>query len=177
MDQPVYKMPPRTILEVYQNLPEGTRAQLIHNQIYMSPSPTNAHQKVLDIIYRRLGNYVEETKLGETRVAPFDVHLNRGNVYQPDIIFVANDNLPKLQENGFHGAPGLVIEILSPGTWRFDKEDKKDEYERSGVKEYWTVEPGDKTTEGFTLQNGAFERLPSEKGQLLLRLFSLTITF
>jgi Uma2 family endonuclease len=177
MAKPAYTPPPRTILEVYQNLPEGTLAQLIHNQIYMSPSPTNAHQKVLDKIYRRLGNYVEEKSLGETRVAPFDVHLNRRNVYQPDIMFIANENLPELKEDGFHGAPDLVIEILSPGTWRFDKEDKKDEYERSGVKEYWMIDPSDKTTEGFTLQNGEFKLLPSEKGQLTLQLFPFTITF
>lgn len=173
----VYTPPPRTILEVFQNLPEGTLAQLINNQIFMSPSPTNSHQKVLDKIYRQLGNYVEEHQLGETRCAPFDVYLNRKNVYQPDIIFIANENLHKLQENGFYGAPDLVIEILSPGTWRFDKEDKKDEYERSSVKEYWMVEPRDKTTEGFWLHEGAFQTLPSGEGQLSLQLFPLTIHF
>jgi hypothetical protein len=39
------------------------------------------------------------------------------------------------------------------------------------------IEPVDKTTEGFTLQNGAFNLLPSEKGQVPLQLFPLTITF
>jgi Uma2 family endonuclease len=177
MAHPVYTPPPRTILEVYQNLPEGTLAQLINNQICMSPSPTNTHQKVLDKIYRRLGDYVEANQLGETRCAPFDVYLNRRNVFQPDIVFIANKNADKLKENGFHGAPDLIIEILSLGTWRFDKEDKRDEYERSGVKEYWMIEPVDKTTEGFTLHNGAFNLLPSEKGQVPLQLFPLTITF
>jgi len=44
----VYTPPPRTMLEVFKGLPEGTFAQLINNQIFISPSPTNSHQKVLD---------------------------------------------------------------------------------------------------------------------------------
>lgn len=172
-----YIRPPRTMLEVYQSLPEGTLAQLINNQIFMSPSPTNSHQKVLDSIYRQLGNFVEENGLGETRVAPFDVYLNRRNAYQPDIIFIASENLHKLRESGFYGAPDLVIEILSPGTWRFDKEDKRDEYERCGVKEYWMVEPRERTTEGFLLQNGEYTLLPSETGKITLQLFPLQLTF
>ena len=177
MAHPVYTPPPRTILEVYQNLPEGTLAQLINNQICISPAPTNTHQKVLGTIFRQLIDFVEKENLGDVRIAPFDVYLNRRNVFQPDIIFIANKNADKLKENGFHGAPDLIIEILSPGTWRFDKEDKRDEYERSGVKEYWMIEPVDKTTEGFTLQNGAFNLLSSEKGQVPLQLFPLTIAF
>ena len=42
--------PPRTIMEVFQGLPEGTLAELIDNQIYMSPSPIFKHQKVLNQI-------------------------------------------------------------------------------------------------------------------------------
>jgi Uma2 family endonuclease len=38
-----------------------------------------------------------------------------------------------------HGAPDLVIEILSPPTAKYDLEDKKDVYERYGVKEYWQL--------------------------------------
>lgn len=173
----LYTPPPRTILEVYQNLPEGTLAQLINNQIYMSPAPSTLHQRILLRIGRLLSDYAEEQKLGEVFVAPFDVYLNRRNAFQPDIIFIANENLHKLQENGFHGAPDLIIEILSPGTWRFDKEDKKDEYERCGVKEYWMVDPADTSTEGFYLDNAEFKPLPAENGTIALRLFSHTITF
>lgn len=173
----VYTSPPRTILEVYRGLPEGTLAQLINNQIIMSPSPTNSHQKVLGKIFRQLCDFVEGNNLGEVRVAPFDVHFNRKNVFQPDIIFIANDNLHHLKEDGFYGAPDLVIEILSPGTWRVDKEDKKDEYERSGVKEYWMVEPRDKTTEGFVLHNKEYQLVPSETGTITLQLLQCTLTF
>ncbi|MDQ3844290.1 MAG: Uma2 family endonuclease, partial [Bacteroidota bacterium] len=78
-----YTKPPQTMMEVFQSLPEGTRVQLINNQLVMSPAPSDPHQDVLDIIYRRLGDYVEENHLGKTRTAPYDVYLNRKNAYQP----------------------------------------------------------------------------------------------
>jgi Uma2 family endonuclease len=165
------------LLEVYQLLPEGTLAQLINNQIVMSPAPSDRHQEVLDKIYRRLGDFVETNDLGKTRTAPYDVYLNRKNAFQPDIVFIANENLHLIKENGLHGAPDLVIEILSPATWRIDKEDKKDEYERSGVKEYWLVDPADRSTEGFKLVDGEFRALPSEHGKLSLHLLDYTIVF
>ncbi len=173
----VYTPPPRTMLEVFESLPEGTSAQLINNQIYMSPAPTNTHQKVLDKIYRVLGNFVEEQMLGETRPAPFDVFLNSKNVYQPDIIFIANQNLFGLKENGFHGAPDLIMEILSPASMRFDKEDKKEEYEKSGVKEYWIIDPVSKLAEGFYLENKRFVELPSAKGKMHIKLIDFSLIF
>mgnify|MGYP000972401408 CR=1 FL=1 len=38
--------PPRTILQAYRSLPEGTMAQLIQNQIIRSPSPLDRHQRI-----------------------------------------------------------------------------------------------------------------------------------
>ncbi len=90
---------------------------------------------------------------------------------------MATDNLQNLKESGFYGAPDLVIEILSPATWRFDKEDKKDEYERSGVKEYWMIDPADKSTEGFYLENNEFKLLPTSKGSITFKLLNYTIEF
>jgi len=37
--------------------------------------------------------------------------------------------------------PDLAIEIISPSTAYYDLIDKKELYERYGVKEYWLVDP------------------------------------
>lgn len=71
----------------------------------MSPAPSDPHQDKVDIIYRCLGDFVENKKLGKTRIAPYDVYLNRRNVYQPDIVFIATENLHKIKRNGLHGTP------------------------------------------------------------------------
>src|SRR4051812_27994552 len=115
--------PPRTMFEVFESLPEGTLCQLINNILIMSPAPSDPHQKVLGEIFSELLAYTKKNNLGEARVAPYDVYFNRRNIYQPDIIFIANENLRKIKKNGLHGAPDLVIEILSPKTAKYDLED------------------------------------------------------
>jgi hypothetical protein len=41
--------PPKTLLEVYKNLPERTNAQLIENNLVMSPAPKDIHQNLMCI--------------------------------------------------------------------------------------------------------------------------------
>jgi hypothetical protein len=57
--------PPRTLLEVFQALPEGTLAQLIQNELVISPSPLDVHQQVLINIAAILHFHIKQNKLGE----------------------------------------------------------------------------------------------------------------
>jgi Uma2 family endonuclease len=98
-------------------------------------------------------------------------------VYQPDIIFIASKNTGKIHEDGLHGAPDMVIEIVSPGTDKEDKIKKKIVYERCGVKEFWIVDPASKITTGFLLENKAFVPLASEKGVIRFGLLNTEIKF
>lgn len=148
--------PPRTIREVFDRLPEGTLAQLIENQLVMSPSPTENHQKILHIISVRIFNHLEKYKIGEVRIAPYDVHFSEEAVFQPDIIFIRNENIGRIRENGLYGPPDLVVELLSPSTSNYDLNQKKMVYERNGVSEYWIVDPDTKEVQGHFLKDGNF---------------------
>ncbi|MDA7026445.1 Uma2 family endonuclease [Bacillus sp. CLL-7-23] len=55
------------------------------------------------------------------------------------------------------GAPDLVIEIISPATAKIDRLDKRLTYQRSGVKEYWIVDPANQSVEVYLLENGILE--------------------
>lgn len=169
--------PPRTMLEVYQRLPEGTPVQLIQNKLIISPSPLTAHQQVLLNIAYQLKDYIKKHSTGEVFIAPYDVHLDEENVYQPDILFIAKENLHKIKENGFYGAPDLVIEILSPSTAQYDKKEKKAVYEKYGVKEYWIVDPKTKSAEGFSLKDGKFESLANDNQELRLQVLMIVLEF
>lgn len=169
--------PPRTILEVFESLPEGTRCEVINNTLVMSPSPLDTHQKVLGKIFIKLSLVAEENDLGELRIAPYDVHFNGENVFQPDIIFIANENKHKINERGFFGVPDLIIEILSPSNARFDKEEKKRIYEKFGVKEYFIVEPYDKYVMSFALINYKFVLSETKAGIISSKIFDFTIRF
>lgn len=144
------------MLEVFESLPEGTRCEVINNTLVMSPSPLDTHQKVLGKIFIKLSLVAEENNLGELRIAPYDVHFDEENIFQPDIVLIDKANTYKINERGFFGAPDLIIEILSPSNARYNKEEKKRSYEKFGVKEYFIVEPYEKLVTGFVLLNDEF---------------------
>jgi Uma2 family endonuclease len=137
-------------------LPEGTLAELIDGNIYMSPSPIKSHQLVDGRLYAGILSYVEENNLGEVYIAPFDVYLDEAsNAVQPDIIFVAKKNL-SISKDHIHGVPDLLVEVLSPGNMNHDTLRKKELYERFGVKEYWIIDPETRESIGYQLEDGKY---------------------
>lgn len=169
------KRPPRTIREVFLQLPEGTLAQLIDNNIVMSPSPNYTHQTMLNEINFKLQTVVRKKSLGQILVAPMDVYLEERNIFQPDILFISNENRQIIEEDGLHGAPDLIIEILSPGTAKYDLTRKKDVYERCGVKEYWIVDPEKKSAQGYYLKESRFHKIGDDGPTLQSRLLDTTL--
>ncbi len=65
--------PPRTMLEVWESLPEGTLCQLINDKLVMSPAPRDIHQVILNKINIAFSKFLEKSKIGEIRIAPYDV--------------------------------------------------------------------------------------------------------
>ena len=177
MSREVMIQPPRTMMEVFKSLPEGTLVQLIENNLVMSPSPKDRHQETLEEITFQLSAFVRRKKIGKVRFAPYDVYLDEKNAFQPDLVFISNENSYKIQENGLHGAPDLVIEVLSPGTEKYDRKKKKDVYERCGVQEYWIVDPATKEVTGYTLRDGKFAELDMATGVIQSVLLATSLHF
>jgi Uma2 family endonuclease len=171
--------PPETNMEVYKTLPEGTLAEIIDNQIFMSPSPSSKHQKVLNKINNKLYNYLESSGLGEVYTAPLDVYLDEiSNAIQPDIIVVLTQNLRIVNANGhIHGTPDLLIEILSPGNKEYDLVKKKDLYEQFGVEEYWIIDPDTKLALVYHLTNGKYQKIGENIGVLSSPLLNTKVEF
>ncbi len=84
-------------------------------------------------IFFQLLAHLKQNKAGVLRIAPYDVYFSEGNILQPDIIFIANNNLHKIEKTGLKGAPDIVIEILSPSTSHLDMKEKKSIYEQFQV--------------------------------------------
>jgi Uma2 family endonuclease len=171
------KAPPRTMYEVYMGLPEGTSCQLINDHLIMSPSPLDAHQKILIHLASKILTHVEKNELGEVRVAPYDVHLSKVNIFQPDIIFVSTEHAHLIENNGLHGAPDLVVELLSQRTRKYDLEDKKDLYEQYGVKEYFMIEPSNKEVTSFMLNDRKFVQMEAREGVIASNLLQTEFSF
>lgn len=88
--------------------------------------------------------------------APIDVYLEEKETYQPDIIFVARSRLNIIEKDKINGAPDLVVEILSPSTAYYDLKKKFKIYAAHGVKEYWIVDPEEKSVEIYVNREGRF---------------------
>ena len=136
---------------------EGEYFTIIAGERFMSPSPTVFHQHILLNLGMVLQTWVRQSRIGKLGLAPLDVVLGDDEVVQPDLIFVLNEHLDRLTRKNVHGAPDLVIEILSPGSTRLDRVKKRELYARHGVPEYWIVSPGERTVEVLRLQDKQYE--------------------
>ena len=153
----------------------------------MSPTPSRRHQDISLFFSRLFGNFLEG-KDCRVYAAPFDVRLSgefkaslQGSrksevcpdedidtVVQPDISVFCDEN--KLDDRGAVGTPDLVIEILSLSTASKDLKEKFFLYEKSGVREYWIVDPANKTLTVFKPgKNGSYSRGVVYAGDDLLR--------
>src|SRR5436190_20120097 len=148
------QMAPLTIKD-YRLLPEGgPRYQLIEGDLYMAPAPNRFHQDIAGNIYHIIRTYLEKHPRGKVYISPFDVYLDEINAHQPDVVFVAKANRI-LTEAGAEGAPDFVVEVLSRKTAHVDKKPKRRVYARSGVKEYWMVDPASRSIRVYYLQENA----------------------
>jgi Uma2 family endonuclease len=90
----------------------------------------------------RIGGYLTEHPVGEIVLAPFDVVFSQFDVVEPGLLYITAERRKQiLTTQHVRGTPDLVIEVGSPGTRRRDETIKRRLYERSGVVEYWIVDP------------------------------------
>jgi Uma2 family endonuclease len=168
---------PRTILEVWESLPEGTLCQLINNNIVISPSPTDKHQQISGDIFYEMKTIIKNKSLGQLRLAPYDVHFSKKNILQPDIVFIHKENDYLIESKGLFGSPDIVVEILSPSTSHLDLGEKRDIYEHYGVKEYFIVDPSSKNVISLILEGKEFKALEETIGNFYSPILGTTISF
>ena len=135
----------------YMTTPDDKRYQLLDGDLILAPSPTTRHQRILARLFPLLYEFVTSNELGEVFLAPYDVIFANEDVAQPDLLFVSNARSDIITEANIQGAPDLVVEILSPGTARYDRGYKLTLYGRHGVREYWLVDPEAESVEVLTL--------------------------
>ncbi len=125
---------------------EERREELINGKVVMMAPASADHTYISNGILNIFRNYLRGKKC-----IPFGdgllVYLTEKDRFVPDFMVVCDHS--KIKPDGVHGAPDLVVEVLSPGTMRNDKTHKKDVYGRCGVREYWLVSPGDKSVEVY----------------------------
>ena len=85
--------------------------------------------------------------------------FSRFDVVEPDLLYMSTERASKvLTQANVQGVPELVIEIGSPGTRQRDETIKRRLYERSGVSEYWIVDPEIDVVRVYAHGTEGFER-------------------
>jgi len=176
--QNVIKEIPATAVDIYRMLPEGTRCEVIFNELSMLPSPSREHQSILIKLTAVLFQFLSENPIGTLMTAPFDVYFeNLQSVVQPDLFVVLNNDKERIKKNGVYGVPSLIIEIISTNR-AYDTQKKRLLYEQAGVKEYFMIDPDNKKTTLLTLNaSGAYDQTYEATGQLRSSVLNLDIGF
>lgn len=149
---PLPKSNTYTIDDIYA-LPEGQRAELIDGQIYDMAPPSPMHQELVMELSATLRDYIKKNG-GSCKVypAPFAVFLNEDdrNYMEPDISVICDSS--KVDNRGYQGAPDFIIEIVSPSSQRMDYLTKLFKYRTAGVREYWIVNPLQRTVQVYSFE-------------------------
>jgi Uma2 family endonuclease len=96
--------------------------------------------------------------------------LSEENVYQPDVSFLSNERLHLAGEVYVHGAPDLAVEVISPSSRQYDAFEKRINYGRFGVQEYWLVDPIERTVTVYEQVQGQLLPLANTAGELRSKL-------
>ena len=148
-----------TFEEMLAELPESNLpTELWDGEIIKSPSPSFFHQQIVDRFHDRLKSHVRPRQLGQTAAAPLDMVLTNTRATQPDVVFISTERRDIIKTR-LMDAADLVAEVISPGSRRRDRIDKRDLYEQHGVKEYWLIDPEALTVEVLHLVHGEYQLL------------------
>lgn len=125
---------------------DGRRYEIIEGELYEMPAPNWDHAMTVMNLILLLAPVVQALG-GRLATAPLDVFFPGADPVQPDILVLLPTWEGLLELRGPRGTPDLVIEVLSPSNRGHDLLTKRALYGRASVREYWLVDPANRTVE------------------------------
>ena len=148
-------------VEDMENMPDDEfRYELDDGVLIVSAAPSNLHQRVVF----RLSRVLDAACPPDLEVVPgVGVNITRFQHRVPDVAVVRSDSMGTVFQER---PPALVVEVASPRTRLYDRNRKKDVYERFGIPSYWIVDPDpDKPVlTVFELSEGAYRQVAQAAG-------------
>ena len=139
---------------------EDTLAEWVDGEVIMASPASLAHQTLVGFLLKILDTYAEQRDLGQVIAAPFQMKTGPelpGR--EPDLLFIARENVGRLKGVYLDGPADLAIEVVSPASRLRDRGEKLAEYEMGGVREYWIIDPGERRADFYVLAaDGRYER-------------------
>jgi len=159
--------------EQYLRLTDRTNRliEFVNGSIEVLPMPTDKHQSILAYLFLALYGFLLPQG-GKVQFAALRLLLPEGTYREPDLLALLDANDSRRQNAGWLGAD-LVMEVVSPDDPSRDKVDKRTDYARAGIPEYWIVDPQEERITVLKLEgagyaeHGVFQRGDSATSFLL----------
>ena len=135
------------------------KSDLIEGVFVMASPASFDHASIQQFLITTLSLFVSARKVGVVLGENAAYRLNEDNVYQPDVSFLSNARLHLAGEVYVDGAPDLAVEVISPSSRQYDAFEKRINYARAGVQEYWLVDPVERSVAIYTLEQDQFVRV------------------
>ena len=136
-----------TVAEV-RALPEepGKRYEVVDGELFVSPGPSYAHQRVISEFQFRLRAYLERYPVADVLDGPAEIEADAYTLVQPDVFVLPLHDGRRPREWAEVERALLIIEVLSPSSGRSDRVKKRRRYQRLGA-EYWIADPAARLVE------------------------------
>jgi Uma2 family endonuclease len=131
------------------NLPHDSYTyEVVDGELVMSPKNNPQHGNICVRISARLLDYADARNLGQVFDSNTGYWMVNRNLRAPDVSFLASGRLPKGSATAFfHGAPDLVVEVLSPTNTRRELDERLRDFFESGTKLAWVIDPEERCAE------------------------------
>lgn len=130
-------------------------AELVDGRLEILPMPTLKHQRIRRLL---LGMFEGAAPVGSiTLFAPLPTRLFPGTIREPDLLYIAPENAPG-PDVDYPTHIDLALEIVSPGKDARQRyyEDKRVDYARAGISEYWIIDPLENQVTVLVLQDSVY---------------------
>jgi Uma2 family endonuclease len=145
-------------LSLAERLEAGRLLELVDGQIEVLPVPTEEHQLIDGFPYEKLNAVVRAGGLGIVLFAGLRVRLKPQHFRLPDLVFMSARNRAKRSNRFWQGAD-LAMEIVSEDDPDRDYVEKRAAYAAGGIKEYWTVDPRDRSVTLLVLKGRKYQQV------------------
>ncbi len=137
-------------------LPDDDHRELIDGEFVETEMPTELHERVVVALTTFFQLWVWEHG-GAVYPSGYKVFVDAKHGFMPDVHLYHPKNRAVRDEQAVSsGAPDIAVEVLSPGSDKFDRRTKLLGYARIGVSEYWIVDPVSGSVERLVLKRGKY---------------------
>lgn len=170
---PVPSLPQLVTAEQFiAEVDDGRKVDLLKGIIYVSPPATPREDRLCYLLRTLMQSYADQHDLGEVYGSRVAFVLGRYHCSEPDLSFISKSRLGLITETHGNAAPDIAVEIVSADSEERDYVEKRVLYERSGVQEYWIIDPLRSECRFLRLTGGRFIEVPLDGSRFRSELLS-----